>query len=192
MEEMAKEEEEGEAVQESAREDKPVVVAPAKAGKSRSRNRRKARWSSVRQVDEILAARGHLPELYCPGRGMGSPAGGAARDGGVGQAGAGKNGTWERIVFSLADRGTHRNRGPDSYSLLELGCNLGPLLFRGGPANEVWRSQFEGSRWSCSKQKISGKYKRNNVTCCSGVECAGCHRFQFQAFSLHVVFPCNF
>jgi hypothetical protein len=49
-----------------------------------------------------------------------------------------------------SDRGTHRNRGPDSYSLLELGCNLGPLLFRGGPANELWRFQFGGSRWSCS------------------------------------------
>jgi hypothetical protein len=140
-------------VQESAREDKPVVVAPAKAGKSRSRNRRKARWSNVRQVDEIPTARGHLPELYCPGcGGLGSPAGGAARGGGVGQAGAGKNGTWERIVFSLADRGTHRNRGLDSYSLLELGCNLGPLLFRGGPVNEVWTSQFGGSRWSCSNK----------------------------------------
>jgi hypothetical protein len=49
-------------------------------------------------------------------------------------------------VFSLVDCGTHGNRGPDSYSLLEVGCNLGPLLFRGGPANEVWRSQFGGSR----------------------------------------------
>jgi hypothetical protein len=79
----------------------------------------------------------------------------------------GKNGTWEQIVFSLADRGTHKNRGPDSdsFSLLELGCNLGPLLFRGGPANEVWRSQFGGSRWSCSYTQIAmaGLLMRNRL-----------------------------
>jgi hypothetical protein len=40
---------------------------------------------SGRQVVEVPAARGHLPELACPRRsGLGSPASGAARGGGAG------------------------------------------------------------------------------------------------------------
>jgi hypothetical protein len=35
--------------------------------------------------------------------------------------------------------------------LLELRCIFGPLFFRVGHVNEVWRPQFGGFRWRCSK-----------------------------------------
>jgi hypothetical protein len=41
--------------------------------------------------------------------------------------------------------------------LLELRCIFEPLFFRVGHANEVWRPQFRGFRWRCSKKAKGGE-----------------------------------